>query len=530
MPAFLTVDHLSVATADGKPLFSDLSFVLNREVIGLVGRNGCGKSTLLSVLAGDREAASGHITRHGHVALLRQVRAASGSVAEALGVAEALELLRRMEVGLGSPADAALADWTLEGRIDDILRQMGLDGLDLNMSVAGLSGGERMRLAISALLLCQPDVLLLDEPTNDMDVEGRALVINLLKGWRGGALVASHDRALLEEMDAIIHLSPVEVDIFGGGWSDFVAARDAARERAAADLRVAERNAKQLILSVQEQAERQARRDKAGRAKRAKGDAPKILLDAQANRAQRTAGRGRDDGVRRTEQAQHIRDEARRQIEVVTPLHIDLPSSVLPAGRILLRMEDVICDRAAGNEGHGRRLFGPLSLVITGPQRIIISGSNGSGKSSLLRIIMGQEQPSSGTIFRAEGMSAMLDQHVSLIDPGLTLLENMQARYPDMSVGRAHDVLARFAFRNRDALRPAGGLSGGERLRAGLAMVMGGPVAPQLLVLDEPTNHLDIETVEILEHTLRQWDGALLMVSHDRAFLDAAGYDREINL
>ena len=124
----------------------------------------------------------------------------------------------------------------------------------------------------------------------------------------------------------------------------------------------------------------------------------------------------------------------------------------------------------------------------------------------------------------------MLDQHVDLLDPALDLVAAMQARHPGMTTGQAHEVLARFAFRNRDALRPAVSLSGGERLRAGLALVTGGPVPPQLLILDEPTNHLDMEAVAMLEQALRGWDGALLVVSHDRRFLDAVGFDREIRL
>ncbi|WP_284278917.1 ATP-binding cassette domain-containing protein, partial [Sphingobium jiangsuense] len=155
---------------------------------------------------------------------------------------------------------------------------------------------------------------------------------------------------------------------------------------------------------------------------------------------------------------------------------------------------------------------------------------NGSGKSTLLRIDMGEEEPSAGTVERADGALAMLDQHVGLLDPAIDLVANMQARHPGMTREAAHAVLARFAFRNRDALRPAATLSGGERLRAGLALATGGPVPPQMLLLDEPTNHLDMEAIAMLEQALAGWDGALLLVSHDRRFLDAVGYDREIRL
>jgi ATPase subunit of ABC transporter with duplicated ATPase domains len=161
---------------------------------------------------------------------------------------------------------------------------------------------------------------------------------------------------------------------------------------------------------------------------------------------------------------------------------------------------------------------------------VVVSGPNGSGKTSLLHLAMGLAQPSSGTVTRAEGALAMLDQHVTLLDPALDLVANLRLRHPEMTAGQAHEVLARFAFRNRDALRPAGTLSGGERLRAGLAIVTAGPVPPQMLILDEPTNHLDIDALEMLETALANYDGALLLVSHDRRFVDAVGIDREIRL
>jgi ATPase subunit of ABC transporter with duplicated ATPase domains len=160
----------------------------------------------------------------------------------------------------------------------------------------------------------------------------------------------------------------------------------------------------------------------------------------------------------------------------------------------------------------------------------VVSGANGSGKTSLLRLALGNLTPTGGIVSRADGALAMLDQHVALLDPALDLVSNMRVHHPALTARQAHEVLARFAFRNRDALRPAATLSGGERLRAGLAIATGGPVAPQLLLLDEPTNHLDIDALELLEAALAGYDGALLLVSHDRRFVEAVGYDREIRL
>ena len=524
MPAFLTLDSVSAATADGTILFSDLSLSLGREVVGLVGRNGSGKSTLLSILMGESPPHGGHVLRAGRVAMLRQVMAERGTIADALGVSEALACLRRLEEGQGSAEDAAQADWELETRLAGALARTGLADLPPDRPASALSGGERMRLGLAKMLIGAPDVLLMDEPTNNLDAGGRAAIRELLAGWKGGAIVASHDRELLEGVDRIVQLSPVGCAVFGGGWSAFEVARDALREQAQGELDRAGQEARRTSQATQQQAERQARRDKGGRAKKAKGDEPRILMGLRKGKAEQTAARQRHQGVRAVEEAGERLAEARRQVEIVTPLHVDLPPSGLATGRSVLRVDAVTCERG------GRRLFGPLSFTLTGPERLVLSGPNGSGKTSLLRILTGGEEPSSGKVWRAEGAIAMLDQHVALLDPTLDLVAAMQARYPGMAAGDAHQRLARFAFRNRDALRSVATLSGGEQLRAGLALVTGGPVPPQLLILDEPTNHLDMEAVALLEQALRGWDGALMIVSHDRRFLDAVGYDREIIL
>jgi ATPase subunit of ABC transporter with duplicated ATPase domains len=521
MPALVVVDRLAAAAPDGTPLFSDLTFALGNEVVGLVGRNGSGKSTLLAILAGEREPRAGTLVRNGRVAMLRQVQDAGSSLTQALDVAEGLARLRRLEAGDGNVEDAELADWTLEPRIGEALAQVGLAGFDLARPVSSLSGGERTRLGLAAMLLEEPDVLLMDEPTNNLDVDGRAAIVELLAGWPGGALVASHDRELLETVDRIVEVSSLGAAVFGGGWSAFAQARDALRESADAELDRSRRDLKQQVRAVQVQTERKARRDKAGRAKAARGGEPKILLGMQAERAENSAGRDGRLAGRLLDEAGAALDQARRNVEIITPLRIELPPARLPPNRTLLRFDGVAMER----------LFGPLSFDIVGPQRVLVSGANGSGKTTLLRLAMGLLEPDRGTVTRAAGALAMLDQHVDLLDPALDLVANLRGHHPGLTTREAHEILARYAFRNRDALRPAATFSGGERLRAGLAIAtVGAPAAPQLLVLDEPTNHLDVDAIEMLEAALAGYDGALLLVSHDRAFCDAVGFDREIAL
>ena len=520
MSSLITLDSLSLSTPDGRPLFVDLTLSFGRQRTGLVGRNGSGKSTLLRAIIGEVGPVTGSITRRGSIALLRQDWAdPSIDLAEALGVAEPLARLRRIEVEKGNEADFAAADWTLEARVVVTLAEVGLGDIDLDRPLASLSGGQRTRVAVARAVIAAPDLLLLDEPTNNLDADGRAAIAELIARWRGGVVVASHDRALLEGMDRIVELTPIGCRQVSGGWSDFVAVRDTERAAAVADLGRAEAGLRQAERTAQDARERQARRDKAGRAFAQSGSAPRIVVGAMKRRAQATAARYGHLADRSIGTAEAAQDAARSRVEVVTPLTINLPSTGLSSTRELLRIEGAVIAR-------GERRIGPVDLSIRGPERIALTGVNGAGKTSVLALAAGTLETIAGRVWRSERI-ASLDQHVGLLDENATILANCRALNPDLTEHEAYAALARFAFRNQAALQVVGTLSGGERLRAGLACVLSAACQPQLLLLDEPTNHLDIESIEVLEAALRSYDGALLVVSHDQVFLDNIGARRQ---
>jgi len=524
MPAFLVLDSICLATPDGRPLFDGLTLALGRERTGLVGRNGCGKSTLLRLIAGEIEPAGGSLQRSGSIGMLAQRTDERLTVDEALGITGDLARLRRLERGEGSLDDAADADWTLETRLQAALAEAGLPSLSLHRPVASLSGGERTRLALARLLIEAPDVLLLDEPTNNLDADGRQAVAQLLERWQGGVLVASHDRALLERVDRIVELTPIGISIFGGGWSAFTEAREAARARAADDLNRAADALRNTKRALQKAREKKARRDKAGRAWRAKGVEDKMFMDREKERAENSTARESQLADRLLGERAEALEMARAQVEILTPLSIDLPRTNLPGGRELIALKDVVM--AFGE----RDLFGPLSFRVSGPERIAIRGANGSGKTTLFRLLTGELNPARGEIVRRTDRIAVLDQHIGLLDPGSSILDNLRRLNPELIANEAHAALARFAFRNRAALQIAATLSGGERLRAGLACVFARPQPPFLLLLDEPTNHLDLASIEQLENALKGFDGALIVISHDETFLRTIGIEREIVL
>jgi ATPase subunit of ABC transporter with duplicated ATPase domains len=524
MSASITLANLSWSTPEGRPLLSgiDLSFVAERT--GLVGRNGVGKTTLLKLMAGDLAPQAGRVSVNGTLGVLRQTVqvGADETVADLFGVRHALALLERAEAGEADADEVAGADWTLEARLAEALARLGLDATPATR-LSTLSGGQRTRAGLAALVFAGPDFILLDEPTNNLDREGRRTVIDLLAGWDGGAIAVSHDRELLGAMDAIVELSTLGATRYGGNWSHYRGRKAVERAAARHDLADAERRVDGIARRRQEMAERKARRDRGGERTRARGDIPRIQLNAMKNRAENTGGANSRTAERLRTQALDDAAAARRKVEVLQPLTVALPSTGLPTGRIVLKVDNV----SVGYEPE-RPILHELSFDVVGPERVAVTGPNGSGKTTLLALITGQLQPGSGSV-RVMTRFALLDQQVSLLDPALSIRDNFRQLNPRADENACRAALARFMFRADAALKIVATLSGGQMLRAGLACVLGDD-PPPLLMLDEPTNHLDIESIEAVEAGLQAYDGALLVVSHDETFLQAVGVTRRLEV
>ena len=525
MSASIVLHDLAWAPPGGSPLFSDLDLAFGPERTGLVGRNGVGKTTLLRLIDGRLTPQAGSMTVKGRVAVLRQTVQVdeAETVADLFDAREALAVLARAEAGEADADDLFRADWTLEARVASALARLNLDAT-LETRLATLSGGQRTRAGLAGLLFSEPDWLILDEPTNNLDREGRQAVIDLLAGWRSGAVVVSHDRELLETMDAVVELTSLGATRYGGNWSAYRARKTLELEAARRDLADADRRLTDLARTAQQTAERKARSDKTGRATAARGDQPKILLGMRKDRAEDTGGEQSRLAERRREQAKDATATARERIEVFQPLTVTLPPTGLPIGREILALDRVFAGYVPGHS-----VLTGLSLRIAGPERVAITGPNGSGKTTLLALITGALTSTSGSVRRSTP-AAMLDQQVAILDPTLSIRDNFRRLHPEVDENACRAALARFMFRADAALQIVGDLSGGQRLRAGLACVLGGPAPPLFLILDEPTNHLDIDSIEAVEAGLRAYDGALLVVSHDEAFLEAIGVTRRIDL
>jgi ATPase subunit of ABC transporter with duplicated ATPase domains len=526
MPAFITFESVTYRAPDGRDLLQGLTLAFGRERTGLVGRNGLGKTSLLRLILGDLTPTHGTVAVTGRVAHLRQtpLLASGAQIVDVIGAREGLDRLARLERGEGALGDLDAADWLLPQRIDAALDETGLAGLDLARPAASLSGGEATRAALAAMLIEAPDVLLLDEPTNNMDADGRAGVEELLGGWRAGAIVVSHDRALLRRMDRIVELTSLGARVYGGGY-DLYAERKAAEEQAAERaLDTAELAVDRVKREIQTAREQKFKRDARGARLKAKGGVPRIVLGAMKQRAEDSGGRLTRLAQRQRGDAERELAEAEARIERIRRLNFELPPSGLAAGKQVLAFEDV-----SFAWPDGQTVFDGISFRMLGPDRLAVTGPNGSGKTTLIKLAVGEVTPSAGRITR--GVEAMvLDQRVSLLDEQATLVENFRRLNPGSVDNDAHAALARFLFRNVTATKRAGELSGGERLRAGLACTLLRLKPPQLVILDEPTNHLDLDSITAVEAALAAYDGALMIITHDRDFLATVGLDREFVL
>ncbi|MEU0079764.1 ribosomal protection-like ABC-F family protein [Micromonospora tulbaghiae] len=528
--SFIVCSNLTFSWPDDTPVFQDLSFTLGGGRTGLVAPNGAGKSTLLKLIAGEHRPTAGSITVDGVLGYLPQSLplAADLTVAEVLEIAPLIAALHAIEAGDADEKHFTTIgnSWDIEERTRAQLDRLGLGDLAFDRRLDTLSGGQVVSLGLAAQLLKQPDVLLLDEPTNNLDLDARHRLYDVLEQWNGCLLLVSHDRALLDRMERIAELDRGEMRFHGGNFTSYEAAVRAAQEVAEKNVRSAEQELKREKRELQEARERAARR--AGNASRNLKSAglPKIFAGTMKRNAQESAGRANEMHSGRVDDARARLDEAERALRDEQRITVELPATNVPAGRTLLTAERV-------RVRHGERsLFAAdgVDLTIRGPERIALLGANGVGKSTLLRLIDGDLEPESGRITRAEGRIAYLSQRLDLLDLDRTVAENLAVFAPQAPDAQRMNLLARFLFRGPRAHLPVGVLSGGERLRATLACVLGAEPAPQLLLLDEPTNNLDLVSVGQLESALNAYRGALLVVSHDERFLAAINVGRWLRL
>lgn len=512
------------------------------DVIGVVGANGAGKSTLLRILAGDLEPLEGVVSvapADAFIGWLPQEHerfpgeTVAAYIARRTGCTDATQAMEAAAAALADPgqglAEADLAEaysaafdrWLASGaadldeRLPAALADLGL-GLDAvrpeSTLMTSLSGGQAARVGLAALVLSRFDIVLLDEPTNDLDLDGLARLEDFVRDLRGGVVLVSHDREFLAR--SVTHVLELDfaqntTTVFGGGYESYLEEREVGRRH--------------RREQYEEFAEKKA--DLVARARTQREWSSQGVRNAMRKAPDNDKIRRRAASESSEKQAQKVRQmESRiaRLEEVAEPRKEWVLEFTIGAAP---RSSSVVATLANAVVRQGDFVLGPVSLQVDAGERIGITGPNGAGKSTLLRLLLGRLQPDEGRASLGANVSiGEIDQARGDFAGPSRLVDRFEQRLPSWSTADIRTLLAKFGLRADHVERPVDELSPGERTRAGLALLQA--CGTNVLVLDEPTNHLDLAAIEQLEQALEAYDGALLLVTHDRRMLQNIRLDR----
>ena len=489
------------------PILKDVGFLIEAgEKIGLIGNNGSGKTTLMAMLAGELTPDGGSISTTKdlevgylaqHVAVTEGASIYDECMASFQAVIELEERLRAMEMEMAHLEGEALEEhiaryqvlvdryeksggYSRESAVTGALRGLGFSEEEMAMPAENLSGGQKSRLALAKLLLHEPDLLLLDEPTNHLDMDSIAWLEKFLKAFKGAVVVISHDRYFLDAIvDRILYLRDGVVKSYQGDYTNFVRRRQEEEEQ-------------MRHAYVMQQKE----------------------IKRQEEMIKRFASWNREKSVRAARSKQKQLDKMERLEDVKGEKNLLLSfAPTTESGRDVLHAEHL------SKSFPTKQLFDDVTFPIYKGERVGLIGPNGIGKSTLFKIIMNEIAPTSGEVQLGKGVTiAYFDQEMKTLDENKTVAEELWDRYPKLDRFQIHAYLARFLFTGDDLDKRIGDLSGGEKGRLSLLIIM--LSGANFLLLDEPTNHLDIESKESLEAALKDYTGTILTISHDRYFLD----------
>ena len=520
----ITFSDASFAWPDGAPVLDHVTAAFGPGRTGLVGDNGAGKTTLMRLIRGELAPTGGRIATRGEVGYLPQhlTLDVETTVAELLGIAPQVEALRAIEAGAVDPElfDTIGSDWDVEARAAVELAAIGLDQVGLDRRVGTLSGGEAMLVALAGLRLAATPIVLLDEPTNNLDLEARQRLYAVIDAWRGALVVVSHDVELLDRMDETAELRGAKLPVFGGGYTAFAEAVEQEQQAALQALRTAEQTLKLEQRQRREAEIKLARRKRYADTDHANKRRPKIIMNLRRSEAQVSAGKLRDSLDDRVDAAREAVEEQEARVRVDERVRITLPDPGVGADRRLAELHGV---NGAGHDG---------VHTVAGPERVALSGPNGSGKTRLLSTLFDPELRAQLAAHAVPLTSRIgyLPQRIDGLDETQSALDAVRSAAPSTPPGEVRAQLARFLLRGDDVERRVGALSGGERFRVAVARLLLADPAHQLLVFDEPTNNLDLRTTRALIDALADYRGALVVVSHDRRFLDELGITTWLSL
>ncbi|TPG37529.1 ribosomal protection-like ABC-F family protein [Flavobacterium pectinovorum] len=527
----LILQNISYKHNNKELLFDNISFTVNNhEKIALIGNNGTGKSTLLKIIAGELEPLNGELRLSSEPYYIPQIFGQYNefSIAEALRVADKLTALK--EILNGNVTEDSLNilndDWTIEERCSNALNYWNLEELDLTKKMNTLSGGQKTKIFLAGILIHQPELVLMDEPSNHLDAAARKLLYDFIESTSSTLLIVSHDRNLLNKLNTVYELSKHGVAVYGGNYDFYAEQKQIEINALNQDLHSKEKALRKAREKERETLERQQKLDARGKKKQEKSGVARIMMNTLRNNAENSSSKLKGVHAEKIEGILQELRELRSSVPDIDQMKIGFDNSVLHKGKILFNANEInfkYKDNLLWKEN--------LNIEITSGNRLALKGTNGSGKTTLIKIILGKLEPQIGTVFRAENKSIYIDQDYSLIQNNLKVYD--QAQYFNNSGLEEHDIkmrLNRFLFSKQDWDKPCSALSGGEKMRLMLCCLTISNESPDLIILDEPTNNLDIQNIEILTKAINEYQGSLIVVSHDEYFLEQINIKKDILL
>lgn len=527
----LILQSISYAHPNKDVLFDGISLSVGKhQKAALIGNNGTGKSTLLKIIAGILPPAGGSVKADARPYYIPQIFGQFNdlTVAEALRISDKLKALRSILEGEVSETNMTLLndDWTIEERCREALLYWQLEDLDLSQQMHTLSGGQKTKVFLAGIAIHQPEIVLLDEPSNHLDSTGRALLYDFIRSTSCTLIVVSHDRSLLLLLDTVYELGKRGITVYGGNYEFYAEQKRIESQALDQDVRNKEKALRKAKETERESMERQQKLDARGKKKQEKAGLPTISMNTLRNHAEKSTSRMKEVHAGKTNTLSDELNALRKELPDTDKMKFGFDHATLHKGKILFTATDV-------NHGYAGRLLWEhaLNFQITSGERIALKGPNGSGKSTLIRIILGTIQPQMGIAAAASGKYVYVDQDYSLISNELNVYEQvLQFNTTGLQEHEVKIRLNRFLFTKEYWHKSCATLSGGEKMRLMLCCLTIGNQAPDMIILDEPTNNLDIRNIEILTAAINEYQGTLIVVSHDQYFLEQVCAERTMLL
>ncbi|MFP8895439.1 ABC-F family ATP-binding cassette domain-containing protein [Chryseobacterium sp. EZn1] len=527
----ILLQNISFGFPGGNLLFNHINLTIQYHTkSALVGSNGVGKSTLLKIIAGEIQPLNGNTNIQGNIFYVPQMFGNLNdlTIAECLRIDQKLHALQKITNGEVDEIyfETLNDDWDIEERCQNALEHWGLENFELTQKLEDLSGGQKTKVFLAGIQINQPDIIVLDEPTNHLDREGRKLLYDLIDKTDATVVIVSHDRTLLNLVDTIFELSNQGIATYGGNYDFYAEQKEVEEEALQNDIHSKERALKKAKEKERETLERKQKLDARGKGKQEKSGVARIMMNTLRNNAEKNSSKLKSVHAEKISGISGDLRDLRSSLKNFEQMKVNFNDSNLHSGKVLITAEDFNF-----SYGKGKLWKENLNLEISSGDRISIKGGNGSGKTTLIKLLLGSLQPSEGRIKKADFNSIYIDQEYSLIDNDSTLYDFVQTFNDSaMQESEVKTLLSRFLFWKDTWDKKCGMLSGGERLRLLLCGLSISNKAPDMIILDEPTNNLDLQNVEILTHSIKDYHGTLLVISHDEVFLGEIGTGQELIL